>query len=151
MRSTLALACAIAAVSAVAAHAGELPRSIGLYPTSGPALAMVDSKIDVTVRGPIVEAVVTQRFQNRTDHATEATYVFPLPVDAAVSAMSIKYGNRVIHASIEKREEAQRRYEAAVRAGTHGALLDQERPDVFTQTVAAIPARGAVEITLRFD
>jgi hypothetical protein len=38
-----------------------------------------------------------------------------------------------------------------VRAGVAGALLDQERSDIFTQTVAAIPAKGAVSITLRFD
>jgi Ca-activated chloride channel family protein len=148
----LGFAIAVAALSSAAvAHAGELPKSVGLYPQAGPALPMLDSKIEVTVRGPVVEAVVTQRFQNRTDKATEATYVFPLPIDSAVSAMSIKSGNRSIHASIEKREDAQRRYEGAVRAGVAAALLDQERPDVFTQTVAAIPARGTVEITLRFD
>ncbi|MEO8699515.1 MAG: VIT domain-containing protein [Kofleriaceae bacterium] len=133
------------------ARAGELPRVIGLHPPAGPGLAMLDSRIEVTVRGPIVEAVVTQHFQNRGDRATEATYVFPLPLDAAVSAMAIKNGSRTIKASIEKRDDAQRRYEAAVRAGVGAALLDQERPDVFTQTVSAIPARGTVEIVLRFD
>ena len=133
------------------ADAGEMPRTIGLYPANGPSLAMLDSKIELTVRGPIIEAVVTQRFHNRSDRATEATYVFPLPVDAAVSAMAIRNGNRTIRATIERRDEAQRRYEAAIRAGIAGALLDQERPDVFTQTVAAIPAKGTVEIVLRFD
>jgi Ca-activated chloride channel family protein len=153
MRSSLVLAVVIGAVSTTAgmANASELPRTIGLHPAHGPSLALLDSKIEVTVRGPIIEAVVTQRFQNRSDHATEATYVFPLPVDAAVSAMAIKMGSRTIRASIEKRDDAQRRYEAAVRAGVAAALLDQERPDVFTQTVAAIPARGSVDITLRFD
>ena len=60
--------------------------------------------------------------------------MFPLPLDAAVSAMTIESGSKKIHASIEKREAAQQRYEDAVRAGVAGALLDQERPDVFTQT-----------------
>jgi len=128
-----------------------MPRAIGMYTPKGTSLAMVDSKIEVTVRGPIIEAVVTQRFQNKGDRPTEATYVFPLPVDAAVSAMSIESGNRTIRASIAKRAVAQQRYEDAVRAGVAGALLDQERPDVFTQTVAAVPARGTVAITLRFD
>lgn len=146
------IAVVVAVLGTAPALAGELPRQIGMYPTAGgPALAMLESKIEVTVRGPIAEAVVTQKFQNRTDRAIEATYVFPLPVDAAVTAMAIKNGSRTIRAAIEKRDAAQRRYEDAVRAGVDAALLDQERPDVFTQTVAAIPAKSFVEITLRFD
>ncbi len=148
----LAIACALAiAASAGAAEAGEMPHALGMYTPQGTSLAMVDSDLAVTVRGPIVEVVVTQRFQNRGARPTEATYVFPLPVDAAVSGMEIETGNRTIHAAIAKRAVAQQRYEDAVRAGVAGALLDQERPDVFTQTVAAVPAKGSVAVTLRFD
>ncbi|HMG23547.1 MAG TPA: VIT domain-containing protein, partial [Kofleriaceae bacterium] len=125
---------------------------MGLYPAgNAPALAMLDSRIEVTVRGPLVETVVVQRFRNPTAHATEATYIFPLPADAAVSAMAIQVGTRAIRAAIEPRDAAQRRYEAAIAAGVAGALLEQERPDVFTQSVAAIPPGGVVEITLRYD
>jgi Ca-activated chloride channel family protein len=146
------IAFVVAVLGTAPAIAGELPRQIGMYPSAGgPALAMLESKIEITMRGPIAEAVVTQRFQNRTDRATEATYVFPLPHDAAVTAMAIKNGSRTIRAAIEKRDDAQRRYEDAVRAGVDAALLDQERADVFTQTVAAIPAKSSIEITLRFD
>jgi Ca-activated chloride channel homolog len=139
------------AVLAAPVHAGEVARSIGLYPPTGPALALVTSRIELAVRGPIVEGVVTQRFENRGDRATEATYVFPLPPDAAVTGLAITSGPRTIRAAIATREEAQRRYEEAVRAGRAGALLEGERPDVLTQTIAAIPARGVVEVTLRFD
>jgi Ca-activated chloride channel family protein len=140
-------------VMAAAGQAGaiEVGRPAGMYTQTGAALAVVDSKIEVTVRGPILETVITQRFRNTTDHPTEATYIFPLPHDAAVTAMAIKSGTRTIHASIEPRETAQRRYETAVGSGVAAALLDQERPDIFTQTVAAIPAKGTVEVTLRYD
>ena len=138
------------------ARASGTGRAMGLYPTTAgsgtaPGLPMLDSKVEVIVRGPLVETVVTQRFANRGEQAIEATYIFPLPLDAAVTAMSIRAGTRTIKASIEKREDAQRRYEAAVTAGVAAAVLDQERPDVFTQTVAAIPAKGTVEIVLRYD
>ena len=132
--------------------ASAMIRPMGLYPAgNAPALAMLDSRIDVTVRGPLVETVVIQRFRNPTAHATEATYIFPLPADAAVSAMAIQVGSRTIRAAIEPREAAQRRYEAAIAAGVAGALLEQDRPDVFTQSVAAIPPGGVVEVTLRYD
>lgn len=152
VRRGLVLALVLALAWSGPADAFELPRPMGMYPVrSGPALAMLDSRIEVTVRGPIVEAVVVQRFRNTGDRATEATYIFPLPADAAVSAMAMRIGSRTIRAAIEPREAAQRRYEAAVTAGVAGALLEQERPDVFTQTVSAIPPGGIVEVTLRYD
>ncbi|HEX5061320.1 MAG TPA: VIT domain-containing protein [Kofleriaceae bacterium] len=139
------------AIAAPARASSVLPGRMGMYTQQGAALAMTDSKIVVRVRGPIAEAVVTQTFKNDLDRVTEATYIFPLPVDAAVSAMEIESGARTIHAAIEVREQAQQRYETAVAAGVGAALLDQERPDVFTQTVSAIPAKGTVVVTLRFD
>ena len=156
VRPALVLA-AILVIAPGSARASSGARVMGMYPTSGRGAAtlvplpMLESKIEVTVRGPIVETIVTQRFHNRTDRATEATYIFPLPVDAAVSAMWITTGSRTIKAAVEKRDDAQRRYEAAVRSGVAAAVLDQERPDVFTQTVSAIPPKGMVEITLRYD
>lgn len=149
LRSVVAIC--VLALCATAARASELPPIPGMYQQGGQPLPMLDSKVEVTVRGPLVEVIVTQRFTNRADHATEATYIFPLPPDAAVSAMWIRTGAKTIRAKIAKRDEAQQRYEAAVRAGVTAAVLDQERPDIFTQTVAGIPARGSVEVVLRYD
>src|SRR3954470_24651237 len=148
----LGLVVALLGLWGAPASAFEGARPMGLYAAgNGPSLAMQDSRIDITVRGPIVETVVVQRFRNTGDRAIEATYIFPLPADAAVSAMAMQIGARTIHAAIEPREAAQRRYEAAVTAGLAGALLEQERTDVFTQTVSAIPPGGVVEVTLRYD
>ena len=144
-------ALVLVALALPAGAASELPHRIGMYPQQGAPLAMLDSDVAVSVRGPIVEVTVTQTFRNDTDRVTEATYIFPLPTDAAVSAMSITTGHRTIHAAIELREKAIARYETAVAAGIGAGLLEQERPDVFTQTVSAIPARGEVRVTLRYD
>ncbi|HEY0191401.1 MAG TPA: VIT domain-containing protein, partial [Kofleriaceae bacterium] len=150
----LGLVVALACVPRLAHAIGD-GKPMGMYlgtaGAAGARLAMVDSRIEVTVRGPIVETVVTQRFRNPGDRATEATYIFPLPADAAVSGMAMMIGARTIHAAIEPRDAAERRYEAAIAAGAPAALVDQERPDVFTQTVSAIPAHGTVEVTLRYD
>ncbi|HUS27080.1 MAG TPA: VIT domain-containing protein [Kofleriaceae bacterium] len=150
VRPLLALVLVLASASAATA-ASELPGKAGMYPQQGAPLAMLDSKVVVRVHGPIAEAVVTQTFRNDTDRVTEATYIFPLPLDAAVTAMEIESGNRTIRASIETRDQAQQRYERAVAEGVGASLLEQERPDIFTQTVSAIPARGKVTVTLRFD
>lgn len=147
----LGIALLVAVATVAPAHAADVPGLGGMFPTSGTALPMLDSRIELTVRGPIVEAVVVQTFKNPSDRATEATYIFPLPPEAAVSAMEIEIGTRTIHAKIEKRADAQARYEEAVRKGVGAAVLDQERPDIFTQTVSAIPAKGTAQVTLRFD
>ena len=136
---------------ALPARASVLPHALGMYPQQGAPLPMLSSKIDVVVRGPMVESTVTQTFRNDTDRATEATYIFPLPADAAVSAMAIDLGTRKIHAAVESRGSAHDRYEQAVSAGLGAGVLDQERPDVFTQTISAIPPKSTVSITLRFD
>ncbi len=147
-RLLLALLCLVPA----AAAAGSLPRAPGMYAQQGTtALPMLDSKIAVSVRGPVIETEVTQTFRNDSNDVTEATYIFPLPADAAVSAMAIDLGARKIHAAVEKRAAAQARYEEAVAAGMSAGLLEQERPDVFTQTVSAIPAHGTIIVTLRYD
>jgi Ca-activated chloride channel family protein len=145
------LVVVVVAFAAPAHAASVLPNRMGMYTQQGAPLAMLDSRIVVRVRGPIAEAIVTQTFRNDLDRVTEATYIFPLPVDAAVSAMEIETGTRTIRALIEAREQAQQRYESAIAAGVGAAVLDQERPDVFTQTVSAIPAKSTVVVTLRFD
>ncbi len=150
MRRQLAFAIALASV-ATRADAVTLPHHMGMYTTSAQALAMLDSKLEVVVRGPIVETVVTQRYRNDADRVVEATYIFPLPADAAVSAMAIHYGTRTVHAEVVTRDAAVKRYEQAVAAGLGAGLLDQDRPDVFTQAVSAIPAHSTVEVTLRYD
>lgn len=152
----LLAALALVACVAMPARASGTARVMGMYPSTAGApqatsLPLLDSKVDVVVRGPIVETVVTQRFSNKSERAIEATYIFPLPYDAAVTAMEIRTGSRTIRAAIERREEAQRRYEAAVTAGVSAAVTDQERPDVFTQTVTGIAANGVVEVVLRYD
>jgi Ca-activated chloride channel homolog len=145
------LVALVIALAAPARAANVLPSRMGMYTQQGTPLALLDSKIVVRMRGPIAEAFVTQTFRNDTPRVTEATYIFPLPADASVTAMEIESGSRTIRAAIEARERALQRYEAAVAAGVGAALLDQERPDVFTQTVSAIPAKGTVVVTLRFD
>src|SRR5882724_644976 len=137
VRAGLALVVTVAL--GASARASDLPRRMGMFTPAGGALAMLDSRVAVSVHGAIVEVVVTQEYKNDSDHVIEATYIFPLPEDAAVSAMAIDYGSRKIHAAIALRKDAQRRYEEAVTAGLGAGLLDQERPDVFTQTVSAIP------------
>ncbi|MER2561653.1 MAG: VIT domain-containing protein [Myxococcaceae bacterium] len=102
------------------------------------------------VTGFISAVTVTQRFKNPFAKRVEAVYVFPLPENAAVDEMTLTAGTRVIRATIQKREEARRQYEQAKSQGRRAALLDQERPNIFTQSVANLLPGESVQVSLRY-
>lgn len=104
--------------------------------------------IKAEISGFVARVSVTQEFENDLPDAIEAIYVFPLPHDGAVDGMLMRVGDREIQAVIKERNEARKIYDAARNAGHTAALLDQERPNIFTQSVANIPPNSKVEITL---
>lgn len=104
--------------------------------------------IKTEISGFVARTEVTQEFENVLPNAVEAIYVFPLPHDSAVDGMTMTVGDREIRAVIKEREEARQIYEAARNAGHTAALLDQERPNIFTQSVTNIPPGGTVTIKL---
>jgi Ca-activated chloride channel family protein len=107
---------------------------------------------DVTadIAGFVAQVSVTQTFHNPSKEAIEAVYTFPLPDDAAVDAMDMRIGNRLVKGTIQRREDARRIYNAAKNAGQSAALLDQERPNIFTQAVANVMPGQDVTITIRY-
>jgi Ca-activated chloride channel family protein len=80
----------------------------------------------------------------------EAVYVFPLPENGAVSRMDMFIGDRHIEGDIHERGLAQRIYDEAIQAGQTAALLEQERPNIFTQTVGNILPGDSIVIEIEF-
>lgn len=112
-------------------------------------LLATDAKIEVT--GPMARARVTQRFINPGDGWVEGKYVFPLPEDAAVDTMKMIIGDRVIEGQIKEKEEARRIYEKAKAEGKKAGLLEQQRPNVFTNAVANIGPHESVTIQIEYQ
>ena len=77
-------------------------------------LPLIHTDVRMDVADGITGVTVTQRFRNGFSQPIEAVYVFPLPVDAAIDAMSMRIGEREIRAAIARREEARETYDAAV-------------------------------------
>jgi Ca-activated chloride channel family protein len=111
-------------------------------------LKHTDVKAEIT--GFIARATVTQEFENKATDTIEAVYVFPLPHNGAVDDMTIQVGDRTIKGTIKKRDEARAIYDAARAAGRTAALLDQERTNIFTQSVANIPPGGKVKVVISY-
>ncbi len=113
-----------------------------------PILA-TDIRIDVS--GPIARTRVRQLFVNPGDQWMEGVYTFPLPEDAAVDAMRMVIGDRVIQGVIREREAARKSYERAKRAGKRAGLITQERPNVFTTSIANIGPGVQIAIEIEFQ
>lgn len=106
--------------------------------------------VTADIVGFISRTTVRQVFYNPLDTKIEAVYVFPLPQDAAVDDMTMIVGDRRIVGLIKERGEAREIYEEAKAAGHVASLLDQERPNIFTQSVANIEPGAQVEIEIRY-
>lgn len=111
-------------------------------------LTRTDAALDV--RGLVASATVTQHYTNNSSTPIEAVYVFPLPHDAAVYDMEIRVGDRVIRSVIHERAEAKRVYETAKGEGKRAALLEEERPNIFTASVANIMPKDQIQVRLRY-
>ena len=127
---------------------GSLEAAIG----DGPArpFTLQHTKVDIAVTGFMQAVTVTQVFKNPFNTPVEAIYVFPLPDDAAVHDMTLKAGERIIRATIQKRAAARQQYEEAKAQGRRAALLDQERPNIFTQSLANLLPGETVSVTLQY-
>ncbi len=108
------------------------------------------TEVKAEITGFLSRVTVTQIFENPFQERIEAVYTFPLPQNAAVDDMTMLVGDRTIKAKIKPREEAKAIYDAARQSGRTASLLEQERPNIFTQSVANIRPGEKVRITLSY-
>ncbi len=115
-----------------------------------PPFPLKHTEVHAEITGLVAQVRVRQVFQNPYDRAIEAIYIFPLPRMAAVDEMEIQVEDRTIRGVIKKREEARATYDEARRSGRTAALLDQERPNLFTQSVANILPGEEITVSIRY-
>lgn len=137
----------------LAAPRGRITQG-ALLPRGGPEgkleCPLRRTDVKASISGPLARVTVTQEFRNEAPDTIEAVYVFPLPHNAAVDNMNLMVGDRTVRGAIRKRAEARAIYEAARNSGRSAGLLDQERPNIFTQNVANIRAGETVRIEISY-
>ncbi len=154
----LALFAALLLVLAPPAHADDAEA----VPAEGPyffvhsddpgtdRLPLKATTVDVRISGVIADVTVTQHYRNEGQRPIEARYVFPGSTQAAVHAMTVRLGERLLTARIQEKQAARIEYEAAKREGKTSALLEQHRPNVFQMHVANILPGDDVRVELRY-
>ena len=113
-------------------------------------LPTVETDYDVDVRGDLATVTLQQTFSNPGEVPLNATYQFPLSKEAAVYEMIMRVGDERLRGVIKKKEEAKKTFEKAKKEGKAAALLEQHRPNLFTQEVANLMPGKDIDVTIRY-
>jgi Ca-activated chloride channel homolog len=112
---------------------------------------LVGTDVDVTVSGPTARTRLTQHFFNPSDGWVEGVYMFPMPENSGVDTLKMVIGGRVIVGEIQEKQKAKEIYEQAKAEGKKASLLEQQRPNVFTNSVANIGPRETIVIQIEYQ
>ncbi len=159
--SGIAVSLALAAValglstSAQAqARPGDARTGTLLFRTGEGAFApapKVETEVTIHVTGIVARTRVAQTFHNPGGDPVEGLYVFPLPENAAVDRLRLRIGERVIEGQVREKEEARRAYVQAKSEGRKAALVEQQRPNLFTNAVANIGPGEYVRVLIEYQ
>jgi Ca-activated chloride channel homolog len=113
-------------------------------------LPLKDTRVEIDVSGVIADVKVLQTYRNEGSRPINASYVFPASTRAAVYAMRMRIGDQVIVAKIKEREKAKQDFDRAKQEGKSASLLEQNRPNVFSMSLANVMPGDQIEIELRY-
>ena len=120
------------------------PGRYGVVPT-------VATEVGISVTGMIARTRVVQYFHHAGDDHVEGVYVFPLPENAAVDRLFIRIGEREIEGRIQEKAQARATYERAKSEGRKAALVEQLRPNLFTNSTAHIGPGERIVVSLEYQ
>ena len=99
--------------------------------------------------GPLAQIELLQTFafsRETLDQTIEAMYRSPLPGDAAITGVTVRFGDVEISAALKPRSEAEIDYAKAKAEGSQATLLMRETADVFTLQITGIKPDEEVRI-----
>jgi Ca-activated chloride channel family protein len=114
------------------------------------AVPLKHTEVKAGITGYIATVGVEQEFTNPYAEKIEAVYVFPLPENAGVNEFVMTIGERHIRGIVRERAEAEKIYREARRQGYQASLMTQERPNIFTQSVANIEPGKEIDISIKY-
>ncbi len=130
---------------------GDEERNFGSLKCQHGMLPLEDLKLQGAIRGLDFSLKLTQVFVNVHPQTIEAVYIFPLPARAAVSAFTMRTKDREVKGVLQERGQARANYAQAISEGKQAALVEEERPEIFTMTVGNLPAGERVTVELELD
>ncbi len=113
-------------------------------------LLPVSTTVDATLSAGLATVTVVHTFENGLSQPFDATYLFPVPDDSAVYRMQLTVGDEVVEGKVMEKQVATDLYTSAKDDGYTAALVQQHRPNVFSQSVANLPPHLPVRVELSY-
>ncbi len=113
-------------------------------------LPLKHTEVKAKVSLAVASVSVVQQYHNPYAEKIEVVYTFPLPDDASVRDFVLQIGERRIRGLLREKEEATKIYEEAKRQGYRASLMVQDRPNIFTQSVANIEPGKQIDVAVTY-
>jgi len=110
----------------------------------------INTAVDIRISGPVARTIVSQEFRNDGAEWVEGVYVFPLPDSAAVDRLRLRIGERFIEGEIREKAEARAEYERARQDGKRAGLVEQQRSNLFTTSIANLGPGETVNVEIEY-
>ncbi|MCH9694251.1 MAG: marine proteobacterial sortase target protein [Gammaproteobacteria bacterium] len=111
---------------------------------------LLNSEVEMSISGLVARVKLKQEFSNESQDWVEGVYVFPLPDRAAVDHMRLYIGERFIEGEIQEKAQAKKTYEKAKQQGKKTSLVEQQRANLFTTSVANIGPGETVVVEIEY-
>ena len=112
---------------------------------------LLSTEVDIDIAGTISRTKISQRFINTGNQWVEGVYVFPIGENAAVDKLKMRIGDRFIEGTIKEKEQARQVFDTAKTEGKKAALIEQTKPNIFTNTVSNIAPNEVVIIQIEYQ
>lgn len=144
---TAAMGCALL-TSAAHADAGAL--AIQREDGSRLEVASLETTAQIDIHGLLAEVQLKQRFRNDGTAWQQGEYLLPLPEGAAVHAMTLRLGQRLIVGEIREKEAARAEYAQAVASGRKASLVEAHSTNLFRTALANVAPGETVDVEIRY-
>ena len=120
----------------------------GALHTSAGNLPLKQLHYRTRIVGLAIHTTIAQTYYNPFDECIEATYIFPIEGEQAVTDCEMWIGTRVVRAAIKERGQAREDYRRAIARGHRAALLEENRPETFSMKVGNIAPGEAIQVRI---
>ena len=111
---------------------------------------LLNTDVDMDISGLVARVKVRQEFRNTSQAWVEGAVRFSLPDKAAVDRMRLHIGERFIEGEIQEKEHAKKTYEQAKASGKKASLVEQQRANLFTTSVANVAPGELVVVEIEY-
>jgi len=116
-----------------------------------PPLAIQSHRVEVTIDGAVARTRATEVFLNSTDRRLEATFIFPVPKDAALTDFAMWINGKRMSGEVLPADEARQVYTDIVRRLRDPGLLEYLDSGLLRMRVFPIEPKSTTRVEVTYS